>query len=47
MTIKATFDGSSIRPDEPDKLRQYKRSLTEGAQLAMTIEPWSERRNRG
>ena len=47
MTIRATFDGSAIRPDEPDKLRQYKRSLTEGAQLAMTIEPWSERRNRG
>ena len=47
MTIKATFDGSAIRPDEPDKLRQYKRSLTEGAVLAMTLEPWSERRNRG
>ena len=47
MTIKAHYDGSAIRPDEPDKLRKYKRSLTEGAVLAMTLEPWSERRNRG
>ena len=46
MTVKAVYDGRNIVPQEPDRIAEYKRSLNEGAVLAMTMEPWEDRRTR-
>lgn len=49
MTVKARYDAarSGIVPDEPDRLTRYKQTLKDGQALALSVEPWSERRHRG
>ena len=44
MTIKALYNGKNIIPQEPEKLIEYKCSLADDAVLALTFEPWEERR---
>ena len=49
MTVKAHYDAarSAIVPDEPERLTRYKSTLKDGQALALSVEPWSERRHRG
>ena len=46
MTVKAIYDGQHIKPIEYDRLIEFKATLTRDQVLALTVEPWDERRTR-
>jgi hypothetical protein len=46
MTIRCTYNGKHIVPDDPSAVQRYKDSLVPLAKIAMTLEPWEDRRTR-
>jgi hypothetical protein len=46
MTVHAQVTADrAVRILEPEKLKRYKAGLTPGSFLAVTFEPWEERRS--
>ena len=45
-TVKARYDGTHIVPQDVKALQDYKAKLKLGTLLAMTFEPWDDRRTR-
>lgn len=46
MTTSATFDGNTIRPDNPGEIATYKSRLKVGEKVAITFDPWGKFRTR-
>ena len=46
MTFKALYNRGIITTIDQEQLTRYKRGLVDGAVLAMTFEPWDDKRSR-
>ncbi len=46
LELQAVYDGVSIRPVAPERLKAYKQGLQQGAKLSMILEPWQATRSR-